>query len=91
MHRADRTIPLAVPRKISLDLPVKEVFSLRSPSRPNPLLFTMIKIAEIRADRILDVSFIDLIDDTPVIHQNPYQPGRDSIFSARNPDCWRED
>ncbi len=51
----------------------------------------MVKIAKIREDCILDVSFLDLIDDTPMIHQNPYQPGRDSIFSARNPDRWRED
>jgi len=86
MHRADRTVKRAVPRKISPDLPAKGVFSIRSPSRPNPLSLTIVELRGIREGRILDVSFLDLIDGTPVIDLKPYQPGTDSIFSAKNPD-----
>jgi hypothetical protein len=40
----------------------------------------------VREGRILKVSFLDLIEGTPVIDLKPYQPGNDSVFSAKNPD-----
>ncbi len=86
MHRADRTVQKAVPRKISPDLPEKGVFAIRSPSRPNPVSLTVVKLRGVREGRILEVSFLDLIDGTPVIDLKPYQPGTDCVFSARNPD-----
>ncbi|MCC7566078.1 MAG: tRNA (N6-threonylcarbamoyladenosine(37)-N6)-methyltransferase TrmO [Methanomicrobiaceae archaeon] len=86
MHRADRTVHRAVPRKISPDLPEKGVFALRSPSRPNPISVTVAALSGVREGRFLDVSFLDLIDKTPVLDIKPYQAGIDCVFSATGPD-----
>jgi len=86
MHRADRTLLRAVPRKISPDLPERGIFAIRSPSRPNPVSVTVVKLHQVRAGRFLEVSFLDLIDGTPLLDLKPYQPGTDCVFSARNPD-----
>jgi tRNA-Thr(GGU) m(6)t(6)A37 methyltransferase TsaA len=86
MHRADRTVHRAVPRKISPDLPERGVFAIRSPSRPNPVSVTVVKLHRVRDGRILEVSYLDLIDGTPVLDLKPYQPGTDCFFSAMSPD-----
>lgn len=86
MNRADRTVQKAVPRKISPDLPEKGVFAIRSPSRPNPVSLTVVQLRGVREGRMLEVSFLDLIEGTPVIDLKPYQPGTDCVFSARSPD-----
>ncbi len=39
LHEADRNVLKAVARKVSVDLPERGVFSLRSPVRPNPLWY----------------------------------------------------
>ena len=85
LHEADRSVLKAAPRKISRDLPEKGVFSMRSPSRPNPISVTPVKIQR-RFGRFLFVSNLDTIDGTPVLDIKPYQAGWDCIFSAKNPD-----
>jgi len=82
MHQADRTLLRAVPRKISPDLPIKGVFSLRSPSRPNPISMSVVRLIGIHRHRFLDVAELDLIDGTPVLDIKPYQTGWDCVFSA---------
>jgi hypothetical protein len=67
-------------------IPEKGVFAIRSPSRPNPVSLTVVKLRGVKEGRIFKVSFLDLIDGTPVIDLKPYQPGTDSVFSAKNPD-----
>ncbi|MDG6257789.1 MAG: tRNA (N6-threonylcarbamoyladenosine(37)-N6)-methyltransferase TrmO [Methanomicrobiaceae archaeon] len=84
MHAADRSVRRAVPRKISPDLPEKGVFALRSPARPNPISVTVVELREVNEDRMLEVSFLDLIEGTPVLDLKPYQPGTDCVFSARS-------
>ncbi len=85
LHEADRSVLRAAPRKISRDLPEKGVFSMRSPSRPNPISVTPVKIQR-RFGRFIFVSGMDVIDGTPVLDIKPYQVGSDCIFSAKNPD-----
>ncbi|WP_174589736.1 tRNA (N6-threonylcarbamoyladenosine(37)-N6)-methyltransferase TrmO [Methanocella conradii] len=85
LHEADRKVLKAVPRKISTSLPEQGVFSLRSPSRPNPISVTMVKLLR-RYGRHLFVSGADAIDGTPVVDIKPYQAGMDCVFSAKNPD-----
>lgn len=85
LHEADRTVLKAVPRKISPGLPEQGVFSMRSPSRPNPVSITVARLQS-RAGRLLYVSNLDAIDGTPVIDIKPYQAGWDCIFSAKNSD-----
>lgn len=86
MHRADRSVHRAVPRKISPFLPEKGVFALRSPTRPNPVSVTVVHLHRVKDGRFLEVSSLDLIDGTPLLDIKPYQPGTDCIFSARSPD-----
>lgn len=62
------------------------VLPVRSPSRPNPLSLTIVQREEVREEPILGVSFLGLIDGTPVLDLNPYQSGTDSVFSTRDLD-----
>jgi tRNA-Thr(GGU) m(6)t(6)A37 methyltransferase TsaA len=56
------------------ELPTLGVFALDSPTRPNPIALTLVRLLKIR-DRRLFVAGIDLFDGTPVIDIKPYQPG----------------
>ena len=85
LHEADRSVLKAVPRKISPGLPEQGVFSLRSPSRPNPISVTVVKLLR-RYGRHLYASGVDVVDGTPILDIKPYQAGMDCIFSAKNPD-----
>ncbi|HTX43573.1 MAG TPA: tRNA (N6-threonylcarbamoyladenosine(37)-N6)-methyltransferase TrmO [Methanocella sp.] len=85
LHEADRDVLKAVPRKISPNLPEQGVFSLRSPSRPNPISVTVVKLLR-RYGRHIFASGVDVVDGTPILDIKPYQAGMDCIFSAKNPD-----
>jgi tRNA-Thr(GGU) m(6)t(6)A37 methyltransferase TsaA len=86
MHQGERNLLQARARKVAENLPLKGVFALRSPSRPNPISFSVVQLLRRSGDRFLDVGFLDLIDGTPVLDIKPYQPGWDSIFSATTHD-----
>lgn len=86
MHQGNRDLLRAKARKISEDLPEKGVFSLRSPSRPNPVSVSVVKLLGSPGDGILEVDCIDCIEGTPVIDIKPYQPGWDCVFSATHHD-----
>ncbi len=86
LHEAGRTVLRAVARKVSRDLPEKGVFSLRSPERPNPISFSVVRLRGIREERFLELENVDVIDGTPVIDIKPYQVGWDCIFSATGHD-----
>jgi tRNA-Thr(GGU) m(6)t(6)A37 methyltransferase TsaA len=55
------------------ELPSLGVFALDSPTRPNPIGLTLVRLLK-RRNRKLFVAGIDLFDGTPVIDVNPYQP-----------------
>jgi tRNA-Thr(GGU) m(6)t(6)A37 methyltransferase TsaA len=55
------------------ELPTLGVFALDSPTRPNPIGLTLVRLLK-RRGRKLFVAGIDLFDDTPVIDIKPYQP-----------------
>lgn len=85
LHQAARE-PLKVrPRKAGPDQPLKGVFALRSPVRPNPIALCPTKLIS-RKDNFLEVDPLDVIDGTPVIDLKPYSSGWDCIFSARGKD-----
>lgn len=57
------------------------VFATRSPSRPNPIGLSLVKfngIRTIKGKLFLEVSNIDLVDQTPIIDIKPYLPYADS-------------
>jgi tRNA-Thr(GGU) m(6)t(6)A37 methyltransferase TsaA len=55
------------------ELPTVGVFALDSPTRPNPIGLTLVRLLK-RQGRRLFVKGIDVFDGTPVIDIKPYQP-----------------
>jgi tRNA-Thr(GGU) m(6)t(6)A37 methyltransferase TsaA len=55
------------------ELPTLGVFALDSPTRPNPIGLTLVRLLK-RDRRKLSVIGIDLFDGTPIIDIKPYQP-----------------
>ncbi len=63
------------------------VFASRSPFRPNPIGLSVVKLEAVHAvagDCWLELSGIDLLDDTPVLDVKPYVAYVDSIPDAKS-------
>lgn len=75
----DRAVMKVRPRRLlrkgfRLDeLPLKGVFALDSPVRPNPIGLSLVKLVR-REGRRLVVQGLDYFDGTPVLDVKPYQP-----------------
>jgi len=54
-------------------LPTLGVFALDSPTRPNPIGLTLVRLLKRQGKRLF-VAGIDLFDGTPVVDIKPYQP-----------------
>ena len=59
------------------------LFATRSPRRPNPIGFSLIKIDTIIVNKIY-VSGVDLFDNTPILDIKPFLPSIDYIVSEKN-------
>ncbi len=59
------------------------LFSTRSPRRPNPIGFAVMKLDRIEAGKLY-VSGIDAFDGTPVLDIKPYLPSVDCPHSEQN-------
>lgn len=56
------------------------VFSTRSPVRPNPLALTVVKIIQSDFNKgIIQISYIDANNGTPVLDIKPYTPNCDRV------------
>ena len=61
------------------------VFASRSPFRPNPIGFSVVKLERIYEEKkqlILEVSGVDLVDGTPIVDIKPYIAYSDAIPDA---------
>jgi len=58
------------------------VFATRSPNRPNPIGFSVVKLLK-REGRVLRVKWLDALDGTPVLDIKPYSSQIDSIEDAK--------
>jgi len=81
LHKADRTVQMASPRKLAPDAPPWGVFATRSPARPNPIALSTTALLR-RDGLLLHVDPLDLVDGTPVVDIKSYSPGWDNVFSA---------
>lgn len=64
------------------DLPLIGDFALDSPTRPNPIGLSLVRLLRIEEGRRLLVQDLDFFDGTPVLDIKPYQPGyRSDAFS----------
>jgi tRNA-Thr(GGU) m(6)t(6)A37 methyltransferase TsaA len=59
------------------------LFSTRSPKRPNPIGFSILKLEKIK-NGILYVTGVDAFDETPVLDIKPYLPSVDCVKSIQN-------
>jgi len=59
------------------------VFATRLPSRPNAIGLSIVKLVD-RKRNILNISGVDILNDTPVIDIKPYIPRFDCINDADN-------
>ena len=66
LHLARRDL-LKVHPRANRDLPLKGVFAMRSPHRPNPIGLHRVEILEIQAPGRLRVYPLEVVDGTPVI------------------------
>ena len=64
--------------------PLKGLFALRTPNRPNPIGKTTARLLE-RRGNILRVEGLDALDGSPVIDIKPYLPGYDAAIDATVP------
>ncbi len=61
------------------------VFATRSPKRPNPIGFSVVKLESIDLEKgILTLSGIDAFEGTPVLDIKPYLPSIDIVHSKEN-------
>lgn len=85
LDKAERDILQVTPRKYSVDLPMRGVFAIRTPVRPNPVSITTAKLLKVNG-RLLTVSHLDAIHGTPIVDLKPYEPGWDCVFAATRRD-----
>jgi tRNA-Thr(GGU) m(6)t(6)A37 methyltransferase TsaA len=64
--------------------PLMGVFATRSPSRPNPIGLTVVKLESVEGCR-LRVSGLDALEGSPILDIKPYVPSDDAVACARAP------
>jgi len=89
LHRADRSVLQARPRKVSASLGLRGVFAMRSPDRPNPIALSCVRLLKVKGCRLY-VDALDMIDGTPVADIKPYSVGIDCVPAAHQPDYSRK-
>ena len=85
MHRlTPGKMPLRVHPRGRQELPLRGIFAVRTPNRPNRIGKATVRLIE-RDGNILRVKGLDALDSSPVIDIKPYIPGYDSVNDARVP------
>ena len=60
-----------------MDNEVRGVFAIRSPSRPNPIGISVVRLIRMEQN-ILHIQDVDIIDGTPLLDIKPYVPAFDT-------------
>jgi tRNA-Thr(GGU) m(6)t(6)A37 methyltransferase TsaA len=60
-----------------LDTEEHGLFSIRAPSRPNPIGLSIVKLLRIKGTR-LDIEGVDMLDETPLLDIKPFVPEFDN-------------
>lgn len=84
----DRAESKSLVQKPFLDKREKGIFSIRHYNRPNPIGLSVVKLEGVR-DNKLEVSELDILDETLVLDIKPYVPEfdfRDNVRSGWYPD-----
>ncbi|WP_070963696.1 SAM-dependent methyltransferase [Vibrio sonorensis] len=82
---------------VSLDKPYKNgpekvgVFASRAPVRPNPILLSIAQVQNLDIEQgIIDLYWLDMEPDTPLLDIKPYHPCTDRVSQCQVPD-WCSD
>ena len=65
--------------------PLMGVFGTRSPSRPNPIGLSVVKLESVEGCRLV-VRGLDALEGSPIVDVKPYSPRSDSVPEARTPE-----
>ncbi|MCB2182785.1 MAG: tRNA (N6-threonylcarbamoyladenosine(37)-N6)-methyltransferase TrmO [Desulfobulbaceae bacterium] len=65
-----------------LDTIRRGLFSTRAPKRPNQIGLSIVKLIDIKGNRI-DIEDVDIIDGTPLLDVKPYVPEMDAPDNCR--------
>jgi tRNA (adenine37-N6)-methyltransferase len=80
LDRAGPYRPMVVPYR---DDKEHGLFATRSPSRPNAIGISVVRLTSIRGTRV-DVEGLDVLDGTPLLDIKPYVPEFDAFASSRS-------
>lgn len=80
VHRARPWRPKVVPYR---DVVERGLFATRSPSRPNPIGLSAVRLVSRERNRLV-VEGLDIIDGTPLLDIKPYIPRADAFPDARS-------
>jgi tRNA-Thr(GGU) m(6)t(6)A37 methyltransferase TsaA len=83
-HR--KTLQVTPPRHKGA--PLTGVFACRSPSRPNPIGVTVVKLERVDGCKLI-VSGLDALEGSPIVDLKPYNPDSDSVPEADAPGYMR--
>jgi tRNA (adenine37-N6)-methyltransferase len=79
MHLAKKAQMKVIP---FLDTCEHGIFATRSPSRPNPIGFSVVKLLRVEG-RLLSVTEVDILDGTPLLDIKPFVPEFDDREEVR--------
>lgn len=82
-HQAKTDKLQVTPWRVNPDLPEYGVFGLRTPTRPNPVSLTLVRLEKIEGEHIY-VTGLDAMAGTPVLDIKPYFE-QDIVFSPETP------
>lgn len=83
LYILDRAGEIKLSRPTFLDDNPHGVFASRHPCRPNGIGISTVKLLK-RCGNILEISGIDILDETPLIDIKPYVPRFDNFPEANN-------
>lgn len=67
------------------------IFATRSPMRPNPIALTAVEVIHIDYQHgLIQITFIDANDNTPVLDIKPYTPSLDRVEAPNVPEWCSE-
>ena len=58
------------------------IFATRSPARPNPIGFSIVRLKEIKNNRLF-IEDVDIVNGTPLLDIKPYVPEFDAVNAER--------
>jgi len=82
IYHCNRAKPASLSVKPFLDDEERGVFATRSPSRPNAIGLSVVRLLQISRN-VLHVENVDIIDGTPLLDIKPYVPQFDGAYDVR--------